>query len=80
MKEGHPAAGYFAFGSIALLFAAGDLRTSVGLFIAAASLFIGRARIFPAALRETNLLVLLSVVPLVLGLYWFFRVARRTSL
>jgi hypothetical protein len=92
-KDGYPAAAYFIFGSVALLFAAGDVRLLVrggvsgaqriarhlrrmcfALFIAAGSFFLGRQRIFPAVLRNTNLLVLLTILPLILMMFWLIRV------
>jgi hypothetical protein len=91
-EGGYPAAAYFIFGSVALLFAAGDVRTLVrggisgsqriarhlfrmcyALFTATASFFLGR-QIFPAFLRKTGVLFLLSFLPLILMIFWLFRV------
>jgi hypothetical protein len=91
-KDGDPAAAYFIFGSVALLFAAGDVRMLVrggvsgtqriarhllrmcyALFTASASFFLGR-QIFPAFLRKTGVLFLLSFLPLILMIFWLFRV------
>jgi hypothetical protein len=90
---GYPAAAYFVFCSLALLFAAGDVRMLVrggvsgaqriarhlwrmcfALFIAAGSFFLGRQQIFPASLRKTNVLYLLSILPLIFMIFWLFRV------
>jgi hypothetical protein len=92
-KGGYPAAAYFIFGSVALLFAAGDVRMLLrggvsgtqriarhlfrmcyALFIASASFFLGRQQIFPAFLRNSGALFLLSFLPLILMILWLFRV------
>ena len=44
------------------------------LFIAAASIFLARQQVFPALLRKTGVLVLLSVLPLLLMIFWLIRV------
>jgi len=91
-EGGYPAAAYFIFGSVALLFAAGDVRMLVrggvsgsqriarhlfrmcyAQFTATASFFLGR-QIFPAFLRKTGVLFLLSFLPLMLMIFWLFRV------
>jgi uncharacterized membrane protein len=91
-EGGYPAAAYFIFGSVALLFAAGDVRMLVrggvsgsqriarhlfrmcyALFTATASFFLGR-QIFPAFLRKTGILFLLAFLPLLLMIFWLFRV------
>ncbi len=93
LKHGYPAAVYLVFGSMALVFAAGDVRMLIrgslfgahriarhlsrvcyALFIAAASFFLGQQQVFPAALRKTGLLFLLSIIPLILMIFWLFRV------
>jgi hypothetical protein len=93
LKDGYPAAAYFIFGSVALLFAAGDVRILVrggvsgaqriarhvgrmcfALFIAAGSFFLGQQQVFPALLRKTNVLFLPSILPLILMMFWLFRV------
>jgi uncharacterized membrane protein len=93
LKDGSPAVEYFIFGSMALLFAAGDVRMLVrggvsgaqriarhlrrmcfALFIAAGSFFLGQQQVFPAALRNSNVLFLLSILPLILMIFWLFRV------
>jgi uncharacterized membrane protein len=92
--HGYPAFAYFVFGSLALLFAAGDVRMLVrggisgtprmarhlgrmcfGLFIATASFFT-RQSLFPAVLRTTHLLEVLTFLPLLLMVFWLIRVRR----
>jgi hypothetical protein len=96
-RGGDPAAAYFIFGSVALLFAAGDIRMLVrggvsgsqriarhlfrmcyALFTATASFFLGR-QIFPAFLRKTGLLFLLSFLPLILMIFWLFRIRFKNA-
>jgi uncharacterized membrane protein len=92
-EGGYPAAAYFIFGSVALLFAAGDVRMLVrggvsgsqriarhllrmcyALFTATASFFLGQPQVFPAALRKTNVLFIPAFLPLILMIFWLFRV------
>lgn len=49
-------------------------RMCFALFIAAASIFLARQQIFPAILQKTGVLVFLSVLPLILMIFWLFRV------
>jgi hypothetical protein len=49
-------------------------RMCCGLFVAAASVFIGRPQIFPAVLRETGALFFLGMLPLLLMIFWLVRV------
>jgi hypothetical protein len=96
-RGGDPSAAYFIFGSVALLFAAGDVRMLVrggvsgsrriarrlfrmcyALFTATASFFLGR-QIFPAFMRKTVLLFLLSFLPLILMIFWLFRVRFKNA-
>jgi hypothetical protein len=96
-EGGSPAAAYFIFGSVALLFAAGDVRMLVrggvsgsqrvarhlfrmcyALFTASASFFLGR-QIFPALLRKTGILFLLAFLPLILMIFWLFRVRFKNA-
>jgi len=49
-------------------------RMCFALFIAAASIFLARQQIFPAILRQTGALVLLSFLPLLLMVFWLVRV------
>jgi hypothetical protein len=98
LRDGTPAAACFIFGSVALLFAAGDIRMLVrgglfgahrlarhllrmcfALFIASGSLFLARPHLFPALLRKTNVIFILGVLPLILMIFWLFRVRFRQS-
>lgn len=49
-------------------------RMCFALFIAAGSLFLGQQQVFPALLRKTNVLFLPSILPLILMIFWLFRV------
>ncbi len=49
-------------------------RMCFALFIAAASIFLARQQLFPAILQRTGVLVFLSVLPLLLLIFWLFRV------
>jgi len=49
-------------------------RMCFGLFIAASSIFLARAHLFPALLRKTGALFFLSFLPLMLMIFWLFRV------
>lgn len=92
LRDRAPAVPYFIFGSVALLFAVGDVRMLVrggvsgtqrlarhlgrmcfALFIAAASIFLARPHLFPALLRKTGVLFLLSFLPLILMIFWLIR-------
>jgi hypothetical protein len=44
------------------------------LFIASASIFLARQHLFPAILRKTGVLMLLSLAPLLLMIFWLIRV------
>jgi uncharacterized membrane protein len=91
---GFPAQAYFVFGSVALLFAAGDVRMLVrggvsgrrriarhlwrmcfALFISTGSLFLGQQQVFPASWRNTNVLLLLGILPLILMIFWRVRLS-----
>lgn len=93
LKDGVPAAPYFIFGSVALLFAGGDVRMLVrggvsaaqrlarhlgrmcfALFIATGSLFLARPHLFPALFRKTGIIFLLGILPVILMIFWLFRV------
>lgn len=97
LRHGYPAPVYLTFGSVAFLFAAGDVhmlrrgglkgahriarhlwRMCYALFIAAASFFQGQQQVFPEAVRKTGLLFFPSIIPLIVMIFWLFRV-RRTS-
>jgi hypothetical protein len=49
-------------------------RMCFALFIAASSIFLARQEIFPALLRKTGVLFLLSFLPLILMIFWLIRV------
>jgi hypothetical protein len=49
-------------------------RMCFALFIAASSIFLARQHVFPALLRKTGVLVLLSFLPLILMIFWLIRV------
>jgi hypothetical protein len=49
-------------------------RMCFALFIAASSIFLARQQIFPALLQKTGVLFLLSSLPLILMIFWLFRV------
>jgi hypothetical protein len=49
-------------------------RMCFALFIAAASIFLARAQVFPAFLQKTGVLVFLSFLPLLLLIFWMIRV------
>jgi hypothetical protein len=49
-------------------------RMCFGLFIASGSLFLGQQQVFPAAIRKANVLPFLAVLPLLLMIFWLFRV------
>jgi hypothetical protein len=49
-------------------------RMCFALFIAAASIFLARQRIFPVLLQKTGALVFLSFLPLLLMIFWLIRV------
>ena len=51
-------------------------RMCFALFIAASSIFLARQQLFPAVLRKTGVLILLSFLPLLLTIFWFIRVRR----
>lgn len=54
-------------------------RMCFGLFIASGSFFLGRQRIFPEFVRKSNVLVFLTILPLMLLVFWLIRV-RFTNL
>ena len=49
-------------------------RMCFALFIAAASIFLARQKLFPVFLRKTGVLFLLSFLPLMLMIFWLIRV------
>lgn len=54
-------------------------RMCFGLFIASGSFFMGRQRIFPEFIRNSGTLIFLTVLPLMLLIFWMIRV-RFTNL
>lgn len=88
--------GSFISGSIALLFAASDIRIlmrrsitgtqrlarhltrmCLALFVAAGSVFLARAHLFPVFMRKSGMLFVLSFLPLLLIIFWRFRLRSR---
>jgi hypothetical protein len=51
-------------------------RMCFALFIAASSIFLARAHVFPALLRNTGALYFLSFLPLIIMIFWLVRVLR----
>jgi hypothetical protein len=49
-------------------------RMCFALFIAASSIFLARQQVFPVLLRKTGVLFLLSVLPLILMIFWLLRI------
>jgi len=49
-------------------------RMCFALFVAAASIFLARQHLFPAFMRKSGALVFLSMLPLLLLIFWFVRV------
>jgi len=54
-------------------------RMCFALFIAASSIFLARQQIFPAFLRKTGALFLLSFLPLILMVFWLIRVRFKNA-
>jgi hypothetical protein len=54
-------------------------RMCFAFFIAAASIFLARAHVFPAVLRKTGVLYLLSFLPLILMVFWLIRVRFKNA-
>jgi hypothetical protein len=54
-------------------------RMCFALFIAAASIFLSRQRLFPAIMRDTGTLYLLTFLPLLLMLFWLFRIRLKNA-
>jgi uncharacterized membrane protein len=55
-------------------------RMCFALFVAAASIFLARQQIFPAFMRKTGALAFLSVLPLLLLIFWMVRVRFTNAL
>ena len=49
-------------------------RMCYALFVASGSIFLARAHLFPAVLRRTGILTLVSFMPLVMMIFWLVRV------
>ena len=49
-------------------------RMCFGLFIASGSFFMGRQQIFPAFIRESNVLIFLTILPFLLLIFWLIHV------
>jgi hypothetical protein len=49
-------------------------RMCFGLFIATGSFFLGQQKVFPMWLRGSMLLLILGILPLLLLIFWLFRV------
>jgi uncharacterized membrane protein len=49
-------------------------RMCFALFVASSSLFLARQQLFPAIMRKTGALVLLSFAPLIVMIFWLIRV------
>ena len=49
-------------------------RMCFGLFVASGSFFMGRQRIFPAFVRQSGVLIFLTVLPLLSLVFWLVRV------
>ncbi len=54
-------------------------RMCFALFIASGSVFTARAHVFPVFMQKSGSLVFLTVLPLLLMMYWLVRVLRRKS-
>jgi hypothetical protein len=92
LTQGYPSAMYFVFGTIALLFALGDvrmllrggvsgarriarhlLRMCVALLFALLSLYPGQARLFPEAVRQSNIMVAPPLILIAMTIFWLCR-------
>jgi uncharacterized membrane protein len=51
-------------------------RMCFGLFVASGSVFLARQRLFPVLLQKMGVLIFLSVLPLLLMIFWLIRVLR----
>jgi hypothetical protein len=55
-------------------------RMCFGLFIASGSFFIGQMKFIPEPIRFVPLIIVLAVSPLVVLLYWMWRVRLKRNL
>ena len=54
-------------------------RMCFALFIAASSIFLARQHLFPALVRQSGVLYLLSFLPLILMIYWLLGIRFKNS-
>ena len=54
-------------------------RMCFSFFIATGSFFLGQQQVFPAFLRKTNLLFVPAILPLILMIFWLWRVRIRRN-
>jgi hypothetical protein len=54
-------------------------RMCFGLFVATGSFFLGQQRIFPKFVRQSNVLFVPAILPLVLLIYWVIRVRFKNA-
>jgi len=54
-------------------------RICFAFFIASASIFMARAHLFPAIMRRTGTLYLLSFFPLIMMMFWLIRIRFRRN-
>jgi len=55
-------------------------RMSYGLFIASGSFFIGQMKFVPKPIRSVPVLMLIGISPLIILLYWMWRIRLRQNL
>jgi hypothetical protein len=49
-------------------------RMCIALFVASGSFFLGQQQVFPAAVRNTPILPILTFLPIVIMIFWLLRV------
>jgi cadmium resistance protein CadD (predicted permease) len=54
-------------------------RMCFSLFIGSGSIFLARPHLFTRFLQETNILLLLGVLPLILLIFWIIRIRVTTA-
>jgi len=54
-------------------------RMCFAFFIASGSVFLARQHLFPVFMRKTGMLILLSVAPLLVMIYWLVRMRLSRS-
>src|SRR5215831_15232687 len=72
LKYDYPPGPYFFMGAVALTAGIGDLRLIVRRGIAGTQR-LARQQLFPVFLRKTGALILLSIAPLLVMMYWLIR-------